>query len=264
MGRSNFRHDILAFPQRFAQLEDLGFVGNGSEGTADHAHAAGNAFFRIDLCPSLLIAFDGVHAAGSGAGALQPGDGVIRADLLALAAADAFFLIDDGFPLFDDDSSLGADLAAGMRHASAAHIADYVTVWFAGVAGRWNHLHERRLIILFIDVAFFHSGSDMHSFVLRPQGHTHGQTDPFAGYRPLPVDAVAVLRPFLDDTVGYRLNFCFKMILIRFKCHCCDFSEDFPADFSDRSVQSSHTYSPLTMVFFYFFKYFTIEQEGLQ
>ena len=59
VGGGDFCNDLSSFSEGMCQLENLGFVGDSSEWTADHAHAAGYAFILVDGGASLFIALDG-------------------------------------------------------------------------------------------------------------------------------------------------------------------------------------------------------------
>ena len=46
-----------------------------------------------------------------------------------------------------------------------------------------DHLHKRRLIIFFINVAGFYACGKMYRFVFRPERKAHSKADTLAGYR---------------------------------------------------------------------------------
>ena len=108
IGRCDLCNDLSSFSKGVGQLEDLGFVGDSSEWTADHAHAAGYAFILVDGGASLFIALDGFYTAGTFAGAFFMGDGIVRTDSFASSAMDTFVLVDEGFSVYHGNGAFGA------------------------------------------------------------------------------------------------------------------------------------------------------------
>jgi len=90
------------------QLENLGFIRDGTEWAADHTHAAGHTFILVDGSASLFIAFDGFYTAGAFAGTFFMGDGVVRTDSFASSAMDTFVLVDEGFSVYHGNGAFGA------------------------------------------------------------------------------------------------------------------------------------------------------------
>ncbi|CAN3966945.1 DUF1490 domain-containing protein, partial [Dysosmobacter welbionis] len=83
------------------------------------AHAAGDALVVVDLGPAQLVGFDGVHAAGCGAGALNLADGVVGALVEAPAAFDALVLVNVAMlVLVQINGILGAHIHARMGQAA--------------------------------------------------------------------------------------------------------------------------------------------------
>ena len=206
IGRSHDCDNVVAFPERVGKLENLGFVGNGSKGAAYHTHTAGYAFVLQDTCPSLFVASDGLHSTGLFAGADIMGDRVIRTDGLAFSAFNTFILVDDRLAVDHGNGAFGADLNTGMSHASPAHIGDNIFIWRTGRAGRGDHLHQRRLIIFFVNVACLQPISQMNRFVFRTKRKSHGEADTLAGNRPFPINTVTVFGPLLDNLIGDGFN----------------------------------------------------------
>jgi hypothetical protein len=107
-------------------------------------------------------------------------DGIVRANLFALAALDALVLIDDRLAVLEMDGAPGADFLAGMCHTAHAGIGNLIPVLGACVAGGRDDLHQRGLVIFLCNITLLQTFRQMSGTltVLRPQAHTHGQTDP--------------------------------------------------------------------------------------
>ena len=139
------------------QLEDLRLVSNRSKGTAYHTLTTGYTFFIVDHGSSHMVRCNSSNTAGSLTGTLFMANSIIRADLTTFSALDTFFLINDRFPILHGNRTLGADTLAGMcqaPHAGAGHL---ITVLRAGITSRRNDLHQRGLIIFFINITLFQS-----------------------------------------------------------------------------------------------------------
>ncbi len=191
------------------QLEYLGLVRYRPEGTADHAHPAGHAHFIVNIGAAEPVGLDGVYAAGGLAGALLVADGVIGTHILAFPALDAFLLVNHGLAVHHGDSPLWAYAVARMGYAAHAGAGDFIMVLRAGIAGRGDDLHQRRLIVFLIDIALFQSLCQMAGMlsVLRPQAHAHGQADALSDNGPVAVYALPVQGLFIIyDFVGERLH----------------------------------------------------------
>ena len=227
------------------QLENLGFVRDGSEWAADHAHAAGYAFVLIDGCASLFVTFDGFYAAGAFAGAFFVGDGVVGTDGFASSAMDAFILVDKGFSVYHGDGAFGTGEHTGMCDAAAAHVADFVFVGFACGTCRWDYLHKRWFVIFLVNVAGFYSVGQMDGTVLRAEGKSHGQADAFARNGSFTVDTFAVFRTFLYNIVGNGFNIVDQGFVRGFKSDLCNFGKNLSPDLFYWCVKISHRCSPL-------------------
>ena len=135
------------------QLENLGFIRDGTKWAADHTHTAGYTFILVDGSASLLIAFDRFYTAGTFAGAFFMGNGIIRTDRFASSAVNAFVLINKRFSINHGDGSFGTGLNAWMGNTAAAHIAYFVFIGFACRTCRRDYLHKRWFVIFLINIA---------------------------------------------------------------------------------------------------------------
>ena len=226
------------------QLENLGFVGDGSEWAADHAHATGYAFVLIDGCASLFVAFDGFYAAGAFTWTFFMGDGIVRTDCFASSAVDAFILVDKGFAVYHGDGAFGAGEHTGMCDAAAAHVADFVFVGFACGTCRWDYLHKRWFVIFLVNVAGFYSVGQMDGTVLRTERKAHGQADTFACNSSFTVDTFTVFRTFFYDVVGNGFNIVDQGFVRGFKSDLRNFCKNLSSDLFNWCVEISHRVSP--------------------
>ena len=150
-------YDLPAGLHGTDQLEDLRLVSNCSKRTAYHTLTAGYTFLIVDHGSSHMVRCNSSNTAGSLTGTLFMANSIIRADLTTFSALDTFFLINDRFPILHGNRTLGADTLAGMcqaPHAGAGHL---ITVLRAGITSRRNDLHQRGLIIFFINITLFQS-----------------------------------------------------------------------------------------------------------
>ena len=210
--------DLISPADGADELEELRFIGDGAEGAADHAHAAGNALIGVDLRPAQLVRLDGLDAARLRAGAGAVGDGVVRAGGLALAALDAFGLVDDRLSVHDGHGALGADGGARVRHAAAAVVRHLIHIRLAGRAGGGNDLDKGRLVVFIGDVAGAKACGDVHGLVFGAERKPHRQAHALGTDGALAPDALAVERLVAGgDLVRDRLDGVLQFRLVRFK-----------------------------------------------
>ena len=129
------------------RLENLGFICNSSKWTVCQAHTAGNTFFLINIRTTVFIRTDCIHSAGFCTGSLQFHDCMVRTDADTFSTFDTFFLINHGFSVLKADSTFRTDLFTGMSQTSLAGIRHSYFIIRAGMAGKLNHIDQRRLII---------------------------------------------------------------------------------------------------------------------
>ena len=223
------------------QLENLGLIGNGTEGTAYHTLTAGYTFLIVDHGSSHMVRCNSSNTAGSLTGTLFVTNRIIRADFTTFSALDTFFLINDRFPVLHGNRTLGADTLAGMCQTSHAGTGHLVTVLRAGIACRRNDLHQRGFIIFLINIALFQSLCQMSGMltVLRAQAHTHGQTDALTDDRSVTINALPELRLFIVyDLIRQRLHIIFQIRgIVSQISHFLKYSS---SPLSYRSIDPSH------------------------
>ena len=167
-------------------------------------------------------------------------DGIVRADALALAAFDALGLIDHGFSVDDGNGALRADRRAGMRHASAAVVRDLIHIGRTRRARRGNDLHQRRFVIFVRNVASAKAAGKVHGLIFGPQRKAHRKAHALRTDGALAPDALAVQRFIARrDLVRDRLDGVFEFALFRFEGDARHLHEHLPAQFFQRSQQSS-------------------------
>ena len=143
--------------------------------------AAGNAFVWIDFRAAEMVAADRVHTAGSGAGPVILDDGMIRADILAAAAAQAFVAVDMRAPVYKRHGFCRADAHARVRQAGAAVVAYDKALRVARVACKGNDIDEGRFIYIAHFLALFNTARDRRRIVRcaqrQPQRKAQALTD---------------------------------------------------------------------------------------
>ena len=144
--RSHLGNDLVAALDCLNQLENLGLVRNRAERAADQTLSTGNALVVVDFCPSVLVAFDGVHSASRCAGTFALDNGGIWASLCASSALDAFALIDVGSAVHDRNCLDRTNGCTWMCDTASAQVGDGVAGFLTGVARKGDHVDQRRFI----------------------------------------------------------------------------------------------------------------------
>ena len=224
------------------QLENLRFIRDCAERTAHHAHAAGDAHLLINTRPADLVRFDGIYAACRLAGTFLVTDGIVRTYLLTLSALDTFLLVDDGFPVLHGNRTARAHTLAGMRKAAHAGACHLVTVLGTGIARGRNYLHQRRLIILLVNITLLQPLCQVSRMlsVLRTQTHSHGKPDSLTDNCTVAVHTLPILGFFIIyDLVGKRLHVILQVGRVVGKI--CYLLEHSSSPLPYRGVYPSHT-----------------------
>ena len=241
----------VAFFEGVDELEDLAFVSDGAEGAGYQAHTAGNALVIVDLGTAVIVGFNGVHAAGGGAGALLLDDGVVGTGIGAFTASDALAVIDHRLAALKMDGTLGADLLAEAGQAALAALGDPVPIGGTGVAGIGNNVHQRGIIVLFRDGTFFHTVGQPGVLRHRTQRQTHCQTDALAHNGALQEDGF----PVIGNLAGGNLvgQFLHAAVVAAFICQAGNLCKDLlPVGSQARcdasSLRQIHSFLPLYIV----------------
>ena len=226
------------------QLEDLGFVGDRTERAVYHTLSAGNAQVVVDDRPALLVILDRTHAAGSRTWPYLMGYGIIRTYRLTLTAFDTLLRIDHRPAVLHGNRPAGTDLAAGMRHTAHTVIRHIITVLRAGITGRRNDLHQRRLIVLLVDIALLKPLRQMHGLILRPQGKPHGETDPLTHNGPLSVDILIFRFFIIHDLIRKGLHVILQ--ILRLISQTGHFFKNTTSVLTNLRINSSHDRTSLS------------------
>ena len=220
-GRGDDGDDLVAALDGVDHLEHLALVDDGAERAVDKAHAAADALVVVDLRAAVLVAADGIHAAGLLAGAGKADDRTIGAGVLALAALDALRLVDLGLPVVERDGAAGAVIGTVLGQTALTGVRHLKMSRRTAVAGILDDVDQRRIVVFLRDRTLLHSVGEQ--VVLRnvAQGQAHSQTDPFANDGALQEDRLPEL-PNLSghDLIGQLLHPAVVIpILIGKSCH---------------------------------------------
>ena len=175
-------HDIngnAAFYRQYG-LEYLAFIAYRAEGAVYQALAAGGALFIVYRRTAELVLSDGRDAAGLFAGALLTDDRGEGACIHASAAADALFRVDMCVTAHLADGLFGADLNAWMLDAALTAVGYLDDVIRAAVAGEFDDVYERRLVIFLGNDRLLHAVGDIVVLTELARRQTHSKAQPFA------------------------------------------------------------------------------------
>ena len=238
---------LVALHDRADHLEDLALIHDGAEGTAHQALAAGNALVLVDHGLAVVIALDGIHAAGRHAGTLDIDDGVVWTRLGAFAAFDALIRIDLALAVDKRDRALGAYFLTGGGQTVLAELGDLVLLGRAGVAGIRDDIDEGRLVVGLGDGSLIHALGHKGAGLDGTDGQAHCQPHPLARNGPLQEDGFPVegLVPG-DDDVGQVLRLGVVAALIG---HPGDLGEYLFADIGNQRWNAAHGVPPCDAFF---------------
>ena len=220
------------------QLEQLPFIYNSAKGAVHQAHATANALILINLCPAIFVLADSIHAAGLLGGPLKADNGLVGARRLALAAFNALALVDLSPAIAEADGSLGAGIGAVVRQAALAGVGHLVVGVRAGVAGIFDDVNQRRLVIFFPHCALVHTVGQKSLLRSGTQTMAHGQSNPLSHNGPLQEDGV----PFVPHFTRQNLirQFIDTMVVAAFVGELCHFRKNPLANISNPTVNVSH------------------------
>ena len=197
----------------------------------------------------MFVRTDRIHAAGFGAGALELEDRPIRADILAAAAFDAFGLVDYRFAVLNRDRTFGADLLAGIFQTALAGIGHMEFFIRAGVAGEFDNINQRRIVIFFRDCAFIDSLRKRCVFIYRAQRQADCKTQALADDRPLQKDRIPIAGDLPgQDFIGQLINAGIVPALVG---KARDLGKDLAPYIGDRRIDTSHTVYLISRQFFW-------------
>ena len=172
-GGGDDRDDLVSSRNGQDDLADLALVCYGAKRAVDETLATAHALLVVDVGTTVLVGSDGLHATRIGARAHMMMNRVIRAHRGATTTGDALGVVDEGPTLLEGNRLLWAYLAAGMRKTALACARDAIHVVLAGVAGKLDHVDERRIVVRVgigrLVEALAHANGNVH--VLQVQAH---------------------------------------------------------------------------------------------
>ena len=95
-------------------------------------------------------------------------DRVIRTHRFTFATFDTFGLVNVRVSVYHRYGTFWTNQHAWVGNTALADIADFIFVGSAGCTGGRNHLHERRLIVFFVNIAGLDSFREMNGTVFGP------------------------------------------------------------------------------------------------
>lgn len=134
-GRQHGNDLFVGFVNQLQDVDHLRTLDDGAERAGLQAFAAGDAGFVIDVLLAELIFGNGADRAGFLAGNRNADNRVVRTDLMAFAAVDAFVRVDMGAAVDKGNGFLGTVHLAGTREAAAAGVGNHVLRLDAGGTG---------------------------------------------------------------------------------------------------------------------------------
>ena len=167
-------------------------------------------------------------------------DGGVGAHLPAAPAFDAFLLVDIGFFVYKTDGALRTHLAAGVSKTALTQVGDHIGLLLAGVAGKFDDIDKRRLIVGLRLCRLNCALRDLCRAVAALQGKTHGEADTFAYNGALEKYALAIGSHVSRDNLVrqiVKLVIYGVVILIGNACHL---AEHGTPNFSQTGVHPTH------------------------
>ena len=140
----------------------------------------------------MTVRVNRIHTAVRKAWALLVRDRIVGADRLAFTTFDAFLLINHRPSVFHCDGASWTHLITRMCKTSHALVCHFIPVLWTCIARRRNHLHQRRLIILFINITLLHPLADLYGLILGAQRHTHRKPRALADNLALTVNVIPI------------------------------------------------------------------------
>ena len=187
----------------------------------------------------MLVRPDGVHTARLGARALLQNDRIVGADIRALAAADAEILLNAAHAAVAElDRLFRADLAARVRQAVLTEVRNDIALFRTGVAGEFQNIHQRRLVIFLRSRALLHTRGERRVLVERTGAQAHCETQPFADDGSFQKNAAAVLGDLTgDDLIRQVFNAGIVPTLV---AYAGDFGEYLTANVGNGGINAAN------------------------
>ena len=128
--RSDDRRDLLVVFNRLNDLIDFALIHDCTVRTGYHAHPASDTFIAYDDRTFLIVFGKSVDTASGIAWTFVFGNRVVRTDIVAFTAQDAFLLVDKRVTVLHAGSSDRTHRNTGMRQTTVASIGDEIALLF--------------------------------------------------------------------------------------------------------------------------------------
>lgn len=137
------------------------------------------------------------------------------------------------------DGALGTHFFTGVSQTTLAAVGDKHTLFRAGMAGKFDDVDQRRVIVFAGDGAFFNAIGNRRGFRSRTHRQANGQTQTFTNNGAFQEHAVAIRGFFPGNDFKGKLLDLFRVVAA-FISHAGNLGENFSSDLCDRRIDSSH------------------------
>ena len=169
----------------------------------------------INLCPSIFIGMDSIHSTGLGTWSFLFDNGIIWTGFHTFAAFDTFFLIDYRPAILHMNGILGTDLLTWVLQAALTAFCHQDSFLRAGIAGKFDNINKRRLIIFLLNKARLHPFGNRGMLGNVAQGQSHCHTQPLSYNGSFQENTVTVCGNFSwQDLVWKLVHFLLNIALV--------------------------------------------------
>ena len=200
--------------------------------------SAGNTQICVNIGTPLLIALNGINPTVGKAGPYLMGNSIIRTDRLTFSAFNTLFLVDHRMAADHGYSSSRTDLPARMGNTTHTLVGYLIAVFRTRITGRWNHLHQWRFIIFFINITFFHPLRHMHRRIFRTERQAHRQSDLLPYNGPLPINTFVFRFIIINNLIRKRFHIILQ--IFRMISKICHLFKNPSSIFAYLSIDTSH------------------------
>ena len=186
-----------------------------------------------------------IHSAGRRTWPLLYDNGMIRTNICTSAAFHTFFLVNNGSAIcpVQCDGTFWTDLHTRMCQAALAAIGYPYSFFMASVAGKFDHINQRRCIIGLRLICKLHIIRYRCMLCCISAWQSHGQTYPFSYDRSFQKYITSKASGFSRYNVIRYLLHCVCCRNLRVISHFCHFCKNRMTDFLYSRFYSSHSFS---------------------